>query len=145
MARTTETAVKDVLLSDYGPKSDGTDPSLVPFIQSASVMVDRAAAAAAAKGETLTSTELELIERWLSAHFYVMSDQTYANKQTGGAGGTFHGRTGMRLEASKYGQNAMLLDYSGTLESLSTQGRKKVQMIWLGKAPSAQTEYRDRD
>lgn len=144
MARTTSAAVQALMLpgQDYDTLAN---PSLTPFIDTASALVDDVVTCAAADGVTLTAARLELIERWLAAHCYCMSDQTYASKNTEGAGASFHGQTGMHLEASKYGQMAARLDSSGCLESIAGAERKVASGFWLGKAPSGQTPYRSRD
>lgn len=143
MARTTSTVVKDILLDDYGPLRDGTEPSLTPFIDAASVVVDRVATSAAAKGKTLTETELANIESWLAAHFYVMSDQVSAEGKSGERWYKYQGQTGMMLDASKYGQTAKLLDYSGSLAAL--QGRKVAALNWLGKTTGEKLEFEERN
>lgn len=142
MPRTTEDAVEE-LLSAGGDYDTLNNPSLIPFIQTANVIVTRVVTCATEKGITLSTEERELIERWLSAHFYVMSDQTYAAKGTEGASATFHGQTGMNLDASKYGQTAKMVDYSGCLNAIGNAQR--ASLSWLGKRPSEQTDYSDRD
>lgn len=140
--RTTVADVKAVLLP--GKDYDTEDaPSLQPFIDTATVIVDRVATCATDRDKTLTSGELELIERWLAAHLYAMSDQTYASKSTAGASASFHGQTGMHLEATKYGQTAVTLDYSGCLTAIGK--RQTARGAWLGKRKSEQTDYSSRD
>lgn len=141
MARTDATAVVALMLpgKDYDTRRS---PSLTPFIDTANALVTRVATCAATKGITLSAAELELLERWLSAHFYCMSDQTYSSRSTGGASGSFHGQTGMALDATKYGQTAQMLDSSGCLVSLSK--RQTAGAFWAGKRPSEQTAYEDR-
>jgi hypothetical protein len=143
MARTTSAAVQGVLMDDYGKKADGSFPSLDPFISSANVVVTRVATCAVAKSKTLTAAELELIERWLAAHFYAVSDKPYTSKSTQGASASFNGQTAMALDATLYGQQAKVIDYSGCLESISK--RQMAALTWLGKAPSDQVDYADRD
>lgn len=141
MPRTTATSVKQILLSDY----DSVDePSLIGFIETASAIVDSIIECATERGYSLTTARAELIERWLSAHFYVMSDQNYKGRSTLRASGQFQGETKMYFEASKYGQTAVSLDGSGCLSSLGSNNRN-VRSIWLGRRPSAQTDYKDRD
>ena len=145
MARTTSNAVKE-LLQPGGDYDTVRNPSLTPFIQSATVVVDRVQTAAAANGRTLNSTELELIERWLAAHYYASSDQPYTSRSTAGASGSFQGQTGMYLEGTKYGQMAITLDYSGYLYSISSgPNRRTGKITWVGKPPSTQIDYQDRD
>lgn len=145
--RTTSTLVRGVLGdSSTHPKGqgdyDGTT-DLDPFIVAASIMIDRVEACATAKEYTLSSTELEIIERWLAAHMYQMSDQGYTSKSTGGASASFMGQTGMYLEGTKYGQMALMLDTSGCLHAISK--RQVATGFWLGTPPSSQTDYEDRD
>lgn len=140
MARTNSDAVQALLLP--GGDYDGSS-SLTPFIDTATIIVDRVEARAIARNKTLSTTELEAIERWLAAHCYVQSNQTLSNKSTAGAGGSFHGQTGMYFEGSKYGQMAVNLDYSGCLLALGK--RQVASAFWTGKIPSEQTNYVDRN
>lgn len=150
MARTTAGAVQSILGDHYGPKEDGSLPSLTPFIDTATVMVSRVATCATEKGIALSSAELELIERWLAAHFYEHSDQMTSRDETGEALAVFQGKTGMYLESTKYGQTALLIDYSGCLAGIQpatddSTGRRVLTVDWLGRPPSEQTEYSERD
>lgn len=138
MPRTTSSAVETLLAGDY----DGTT-SLTPHIDTATAIVDRVEDCAAARDRTLTEVELELIERWLAAHFYAMVDQPYQSKTTGRSSATFQGRTGMHFEATKYGQSAVNVDYSGCLAAIGK--RRSARVVWLGKPPSSQVDYVDRD
>jgi hypothetical protein len=140
MARTTPAAVEEVLIDDYDSINT---PSLEGFIETASAIVDRVVECATRKGTTLSTAEKELIERWLSAHLYGMSDQPYKARSTLRASGQFQGETGMYLEATKYGQMAVVLDPSGCLNNLGK--KNKVRAFWIGKRPSEQTDYEDRD
>lgn len=140
MSRTTSTLVQGVLLLDY---DSARSPSLTPFITAANLLTTRVATCAANAGTTLSSEELEAIETWLAAHYYVQSDQTFASKSTADASATFHGQTGKGLEGSKYGMGALSLDPSGCLASLATSVRASAS--WLGKPPSEQIHYDDRD
>jgi hypothetical protein len=142
VSRTTADLVKGVLMDDYGARLDGTPPDLSPYIDTASLLVDRVVTCAAGKRLALTAAELELIERWLSAHAYAMVDQPYASKSTGGASGSYQGRTDMMLEATKYGQMALALDWTGCLSAVSKQARAGAR--WLGKPPRDQLSYDDR-
>jgi hypothetical protein len=73
---------------------------------------------------------LELIERWLSAHFYALSDQTLASKSTSKASGSFHGQTQMDFDSTKYGQAAQNIDTSGCLRAIGK--RQFGSSKWLG-------------
>ena len=140
MARTVANAVENILGDHYN--SDG-NPSLGPFIEAATDVVTRVSTCATTRGVTLSSTTLELVERWLAAHFYLLSDPVAQEKVTGDAEVVFQGETGKGLEATHYGKNAMVIDHSGCLASMS-QGRV-ASVMWLGKAPSDQIDYVDRD
>lgn len=136
MPRTDADAVKGILLTDYDTKKA---PSLVPFIETANVMTTRVAALAVAAEDPMSATELELLERWLAAHCYCMSDQPYSSRSTGGASGSFQGQTGKGLEATKYGQMALELDPGSYLTATV------VGMTWMGKAESERLDYDERN
>lgn len=142
MARTTSEQVIGILIS--GKQYDAkTTPDLTGFIETASAVVDRVITCAGRKEVILTDALLELIERWLSAHFYAHADQLFTSKSTAGASGSFQGQTGMHLESTQYGQTAMDLDYSGCLAAINKGARAGA--IWLGKPVSQQINYLDRD
>lgn len=130
MPRTTPGNVQDIL----GPHYDGKS-AITPFIETANSLVSRIAANDTLA--TLSGVDLELIERWLAAHFYAHADQLMTSKSTGGASGSFQGQTGMVLESTQYGQTAMLLDSTGYLSRLNNETKsgtkQKAQMFWIGK------------
>ncbi len=138
MARTVTNAVKGILGRQY----DG-ETSLLGFIETATALVTEVDTCATAMGVTLSSTMLELIERWLAAHYYAHSDQLFAKKKTGDASATFQGEFGKGLDSTQYGQTAKRLDTSGCLASLDKGS--KASMEWLGLPVSEQTDYIDRD
>lgn len=140
--RTTETMVKD-LLAPAGDYDLIGCPSLKRFVIAASVVVTRVKACAADKGMTLSTDELREVETWLAAHFFKMSDRQYSSRSTLDASGQFGGQVGMGIEATTYGQTALALDYSGCLTAIMK--RQFASGYWLGKAPSEQTDYVDRD
>lgn len=144
MSRTNATAVAKVLMDDYGPRLSGDNPDLDPFIETASSIVDDVVECATAKGKTLTAAKLELIERWLAAHFYAVSDKPYTSRSTVDASGSFAGQTAMYFESTLYGQHAMRLDPSGCLDAIGGKERKRAGGSWLGKNPSSQIDYEDR-
>lgn len=91
----------------------------------------------------LTSSQLKDMETWLAAHFASFLYQQYKEKATGDAKAVFQGETNMGLEATMWGQQALAIDITGCLRSRVSGGG--VKMEWLGKAPSNQTDYADRD
>lgn len=143
MARTTSDNVKAILLPgrDY---DTANAPSLAPFIDTASAIVDDVVTCLTRKGLTLSATRLELIERWLAAHVYQQSDQGYASRSTEGASASFQGQTAMYLEGTKYGQMALSLETNGCLAAIASgKGNARARGFWLGKTRSNQLEYDD--
>ena len=152
--RTTLQKVKIVLTRDF---TAGDEQTLKAFIAQAVGLTDRAVACAIAKGQSLTTTiTLEdgstttlaaLIEAQLAAHFYKYArDRQLSQKSTAGASGSYSGQTAMYLEGTTYGQSALSLDISGCLQAIAMgQQNKKARGSWLGKRPSEQTAYADRD
>lgn len=137
MARTTVEAVQAILGTDY---DSVRAPSLVPRIETAAAIVDRVATCASAKDLALSATELELIERWLAAHYYTRSDPTYSSRSTAGASGSFVRHPTV---PEPYLASALELDYSGCLKAILS--RQTAGGFWAGKPPSEQTAYLDRD
>lgn len=137
--RTTALAVGGII-----EVNDGDD--LDPFIETANYLVD-ACCLYASDGTTslgYTDTQLELIERWLSAHFYAIYEPRSFLDQVGDLRQQIESKVNLRLEVTRYGQQAMLLDFKGGLAALSNglgevekkfpdvTGRKPT-ITWLGK------------
>lgn len=144
MARTNPGAVQGILGDNYGSGIQGsTPPDLQQFIDAATVIIDRVLISALNKGKPLTIKEAELVERWLSAHFYQMNDPGYVSRSTSGASGSFDGGTGEGFEGTRYGRMAIRLDYSNTLRNIDKQQR--VTAAWLGKTKREQVDYDKRN
>lgn len=142
--RTTHEAVKDLLGDDFGPREQsGTEPNLERWIRGANMIVNRVSSCATERGIQLSAEEKRELELWLAAHLYTRSDPTYASESKGGGGGSKHGQTGMYLEASFYGQQAMMLDPSGCLRALNKG--QVVSTAWLGKPASEDLSYEERN
>ena len=133
MARTSSAAVIAILISN---KNYDGSTSLDSYIETATDVVTQVNTCATTKGVTLTSTTLELIERWLSAHYYTIMDPLYKSKSTLKASGSFNDRS--------YADVAKQLDSSGCLTAI-LEGNNRAQVVWLGKPPSSQINYADRD
>lgn len=138
MSRTTTELVQAVLVDDY----DGVT-ELTPYIDSAYLIMNRVITCANEKEVPLTTAEAEMTERWLAAHFYAVRDKPYMSRSTGGASGSFGGSLGEGLYFTQYGQMATRIDASGCLENIDKT--QVASLLWLGKAPSAQTDYTDRN
>lgn len=119
MARTTSELVGGIIEVD-------DSISLEPFIATATSLVDRIATPS-----ELSASDLELVERWLSAHFYAMRDPRPTSEKAGPVAEDYQSAVALGLNASHYGQQAMLLDTSGTLRRLS-RGISKAKVTWLG-------------
>lgn len=142
MSRTSSAAVQAIL----GYNWDGTT-DLTPFIKTAGIVTDWLDAKDA--GNEVSDSALAEIEAYLAAHFYEHSDQITQTRSTGGASGSFQGQTAMVFMGTKYGQTACAIDMTGLLAKRSKEvetGQKRVASVsWLGKQPSDQLDYVDRD
>lgn len=125
MAYTTIPAVKGILADDYNLTTD-----LQQFIDTADVIIQRVKTCAVQKNITLSVLELEMIERWLACHLYCMSNPQYQSEATGGISVSYTGQTGLHLESTRFGQMAIILDYSGCLNAISQ--RSFASANWLG-------------
>lgn len=147
-ARTNPDDVAALLGDNYDGVTD-----LSGFIDTASAIVDQVVTMAAEKAGggtgnytsrfTLTAAVQELIERWLAAHNYALMDPLYMSKSTGGASASFQRQAGMGFESTEYGRMAIRLDFSGCLNNIDKQ--QFASCDWLGKAPSVQIPYMDRN
>ena len=141
MVRTNEGLVKGVLTQDYNERKL---PALLPFMTAANSLVDDVIECASSKGVAVSDAKAELIETWLAAHFYKYAyDRQFSNKSTAGASGSYTGQTAMYLEGTTYGHTAIVLDRSLCLVNFSKQ--QVAGGFWMGKAPSEQIDYVDRD
>lgn len=105
--RTTADSVYD-LLND----SSLSDTTLTAFITSASAVVD----AVYEYDTTMSATQLELIERWLTAHIVAsIHIRTATEERIGEAQVRYSGLFGKGLESTPYGQMVLLLDASGLM------------------------------
>ena len=120
--------------------------TLAPFIKMSANLIDYCESEDS--GSILTASHLVDLELLLAAHFYSLRDQQLEQEKTGEASGKYRGTSGMGLEATTYGQNAIASDLTGCLARLNQQmkeGKKTATVMWLGKARSDQIDYEDRD
>ena len=135
--RATDSDIRDV--ADLDPAIN-----LLPFMRAASRIVDYIVTQDT--GGLLSTGLLKDIETYVAAHIVVCNrDKQYTSKSTGGASGAFQGQYGMRFESTDPGQTALMLDLTGTLKRLTKPDSGKVQVMWLGKPPSSQIDYVNRD
>lgn len=105
MARTTNSDVSEILDTSLGTAA------LDAWIEIANTLVDDVAAA----DTSLTSTRLTQLETLVAAHLASTQDQRAASRSGASRSVTYQGETGMGFEATKYGQQALALDPTGTL------------------------------
>lgn len=133
MARTTSAAVEAIIDIESGI-------SLAPFIETANALVTECCSTVS----TYTDARLELIERWLSAHFYHIRDTRERSKVVGDGESIFKTKIDLGLNLTHYGQMAMLLDTNGGLKDLNNQmtssGPTTMSLSWLGKTETETLE-----
>lgn len=135
MSRTTAVEVKKLVEVDASISTD-----LIPFITTASSLVDSVVATAkkADGSNYYNDTQLELIERWLAAHFYTVRDNRAAAEKADIVSVNYQYDIGKMLSSSMQGQTALMLDTAGGLASLSKQAElgkpRKVGAFYLGSA-----------
>lgn len=134
MARTDSASVAAVLVdSSTHSKGQGDwdgETSLTPYIDTANSVVTSAAAKAVENGESYADSTLELMERWLAAHYYTVMDPLYKSKSTDRASASFNERS--------YKDVALELDPLGYLAEVIAKHRARG--FWLGRA---QDQYDD--
>jgi len=120
-----------------------SDIDLYPYIKVASVLTDKVEECATDRSAALNDEQLHDIETYLAAHLYALRDPQYSSKSTQSASASFQGQTAMKLDYTPFGQMAQVLDTSGCLSAYNVGARARA--VWLGKPPSEQTDYEDRD
>jgi hypothetical protein len=119
--RTTEEAVGLIIELDE-------EIDLAPFMETANYLVD-----AVCLDSNYPEVTLELIERWLTAHFYAIRDPRTVSEGVRGITERFEGQTKTGLWFTRYGQMAMLLDVDGNLKALDAdQGKIKAEILHVG-------------
>jgi hypothetical protein len=128
----------EAVIRDYDSSID-----LKAMILAANALTDKIDAADS-DGE-LSATLLLEIERHLAAHVYDATDHEAASEVTGKSTTAYTGLYGKgAFDGTRHGKLAMALDITGYLARIN-EGRKKATAAWLGKRPSNQTDYVDRD
>lgn len=83
-----------------------------------------------------SDARLELIERWLAAHFYVVRAKKLTSEKAGSVSENFTHSVGLMLKNTEHGQQALMLDTKGGLAALSKQleegAATKPGALWLG-------------
>lgn len=106
--RTTAAVVKEIMDTEL------TELQIRPFVASANVFVT-----AVLGSKNLGDTMLAEIEKWVAAHFASIRAPEVRSEGVGGASVTYlTGPMGKGLGQTRYGQQAMILDTSGTLVNI---------------------------
>lgn len=122
MARTTQSAVEAIIEVD-----GDAIPDISPFIDDAALVVEEDLAVL----DTLSESRLELIERYLTAHFIAIRDPRVASEKAGPVSASYQYKLGDALKGTTYGQAALALDSTGTLAALGEK-RKTASISYLG-------------
>jgi hypothetical protein len=107
--------------------------SLDPFIDTANELVTEFCGSVT----TYTTYRLELIERWLAAHFYAIRDPRSASESAGPVSASYQFKVDLGLKQTTYGQQVLVLDTAGGLSRWDTMIQKgltqrKVGVLHLG-------------
>lgn len=136
MPRTTRTLVAEVIELDVSIVPN--DAAMLPFITVANELVTEVCTGTAGPKVAYTAERLELIERWLTAHFYTNRDPRTAS-ESAGVSASYQSKIDLGLDTSHYGQTAMRLDTNGGLSKLNKdikKGKPQVSGFWAGTKPT---------
>lgn len=127
--RTTEAQVAAILRDPPSPLS-----VLDPMIETANNVVT---ANCTDSRWGYSNATLELIERWLAAHYYAVFRPRTISEGAGEVSQTFALKTAdTPLESTPYGQQVMLIDNQGALASLNKRAKEGVPpkpgVRWMG-------------
>lgn len=129
MSRTTSNAVESIIEVDAGD-------DVTPAIEVATFLVGKHCVTAGGLSETTDAVELELVERWLSAHFYSVTVPRAKSEKAGPVAQTIESKVDLGFNVTRHGQQAMRLDSTGKLAALDRQAREGSARVgsvhWLG-------------
>ena len=120
--------------------------SLTPYIEVANMLVTQCCSTVTDSDGVLVydATKLELIERWLAAHFYHIRDPKAKMERAGSVSAEYRTAVKIGFDVTHYGQMAMRIDYNGGLAALNAQTIKgivrKVGITYLGTKPEVYTD-----
>ncbi len=137
MGRTTYLAVSKITKINTSITTDAA-----PFIEAANFLVTKLCSTATDEDGDLyhDATSLELVERWLAAHFYRIRDPEADTKKAGPVTKKDQYKVDLALDQTRYGQQAMAIDISGELASWnedvkSGDAGKEAIFHWIGTDP----------
>lgn len=141
MARATQVDVIKVV--EWQDGTNGPVIPLEPFINQANILTNWLHSKDV--DNELDDDTLKAIEVQLAAHFYaVQRDPQYQSKGGAGASGSFQGATGYSLQATHFGQTAMLLDSTSLLTKRNLeaqQGKRITKTTWIGWQDHSEDPY----
>lgn len=108
MARVTGTEVEAIIELDSAIV-------VTPFIEAATQLID-----AALLNKGIGAALLKEIERWLAAHFTAIRQKQTSSEAALSAKDAYQFKLGLNLEVTLYGQQAIALDFTGTLKGLTS-------------------------
>lgn len=133
MARTTKALIEKII--DVDAEIIPDDDAMEPFILMANELVTEVCTGDAGPTTAYTDDRLELIERWLAAHFYTNRDPRTKSEKAGSVSESYQTQIDLGFDSSHYGQTAMRLDTNGGLAKLNEDtkaGKPRVGVAWLG-------------
>lgn len=133
--RTNHKMVEDVLQQCWDSST-----KLDRYMRIASLVVDQVATCATEKGHAQDAAVLKEMETWLAAHYYTKMDPVYTSRSTDGASGSF---VRNKDTPEPFLDAAMNLDFTGCLNAIIN--KKRASVGWMGRPPSEQTPYTERD
>ena len=91
-----------------------TEAQLSAFVNSAHYVIQNNLLSSGLSSDILTE-----IHKYLAAHFASLRDQRIASERVADVSMNYQGKTDMGLNATLYGQTALMLDTSGSLANLA--------------------------
>ena len=115
--KSTPAQVKDIMGIDLD------DAKVAPYIKTANIFLTKAF-----QSVTVADDLWEEIETWLAAHYIALVRARISVKEEAGTAKIEYPNVfGANLSATPYGQTAMMMDTTGTLQELS-QERKRAKL-----------------
>ena len=111
-------------------------------IEAANALVTEICAPVALTNPAYDDVRLELIERWLAAHFYAVRESRLRQENISRLQDQYQSRVDIGFDVTHYGQQAMRLDTAGGLADLNnrtktagtkpTFPRRRIGLTYLG-------------
>jgi hypothetical protein len=122
-SRVTDAEVREIC------EIDAALTDLEPFRIAANYVVEDNLASVTFYTTSPGLSRLKEIERWLAAHFTAIRDKRIDSEKAGPVSQKFQYKLGLNLQSTMYGQQAIMLDKTGTLANLSMKGKRVVGRV----------------